>query len=100
MQENGPQRSRAEVHLGNVGWCLFQPQAVLVGRLLAAESQFGMCMRRIEQKQYPRPRLTRGFRLLWVVLSKLLTGVAESAAATRGDRHLAEGELEKGASTV
>jgi hypothetical protein len=31
-------------------WLLFQPNAVLAARLLAAESQLVMCIRRIEQK--------------------------------------------------
>jgi len=30
-----------------------------------------MCKRRIKQKQHPKPRFSRGFRILWVVLSKL-----------------------------
>ena len=46
-------------------------RASLAARLLAAESQLAMCRRRIEQKQYPKPRLSSGFRILWVVLSKL-----------------------------
>jgi putative transposase len=49
----------------------FQTRASLAVRLLAAESQLGMCKRRIEQKQHPKPRFSRGFRILWVVLSKL-----------------------------
>ena len=48
----------------------FQTRASLAARLLAAESQLGMCKRRIEQKQHPKPRFSRGFRILWVVLSK------------------------------
>jgi len=49
----------------------FQNHASLAARLLAAESQLGMGKRRMEQKGAPRPRFTAGFRLLWVVLSKL-----------------------------
>lgn len=30
-----------------------------------------MCKRKIEEKQHPQPRFTAGFRILWVVLSKL-----------------------------
>ena len=48
-----------------------QSRVSLAARLLAAESQLGMCKRRIEQKAQPKPRFTAGFRLLWVVLSKL-----------------------------
>ena len=53
-------------------WALFCPQALLAARLLAAESQLAVCKSRIDQKKAPRPRFTAGFRLLWVVLSKLL----------------------------
>ena len=49
----------------------FRSRTSLAARLLAAESQLGMCKRRIEQKQHPKPRFSRGFRILWVVLSKL-----------------------------
>ena len=45
--------------------------ASLAARLLAAESQLGMCKRRIEEKAQPKPRFTAGFRFLWVILSKL-----------------------------
>ena len=49
----------------------FQSRVSLADRLLAAESQVGMCKRRIDQKSQPKPRFTAGFRLLWVVLSEL-----------------------------
>ncbi len=49
----------------------FQTRASLAARLIAAESQLGVCKRRIEQKQHRKLRFTAGFRLLWVVLSKL-----------------------------
>jgi hypothetical protein len=48
----------------------FQTRASLAARLVAAESQLGICKRRVEQKGSPRFRFTAGFRLLWVVLSK------------------------------
>jgi hypothetical protein len=48
----------------------FQSRTSLAARLLAAESQLGMCTRRIEQKAQPKPRFTSGFRVLWVILSK------------------------------
>ena len=48
----------------------FQTRASLAARLLAAESQLGICKRRTEQKGSPRFRFTAGFRLLWVVLSR------------------------------
>jgi hypothetical protein len=49
----------------------FQTRASLAARLLAAESQLGVCKRRTEQKGSARFRFTAGFRLLWVALSKL-----------------------------
>jgi len=49
----------------------FRGRASLAARVLAAESQLAVCKRRIEQKQHPRPKFTVGFRLLWIVLSKL-----------------------------
>ena len=49
----------------------FQSRASLAARLVAAESQLAVCKRRVEQKGSPRFRFTAGFRLLWVVLSKL-----------------------------
>ena len=42
----------------------FQSRASLAARLLAAESQVGICKRRIDQKSQPKPRFTAGFRLL------------------------------------
>ena len=48
------------------------PKVVLAARLLAAESQLAACKHGITSKKQPRPRFTLGFRLLWVVLSKLL----------------------------
>jgi hypothetical protein len=66
-------------YLSQFLWLLFQPNAVLAAWLLAAESQLAVCLRRIEQKQHPRPRFTAGFRLLWVVLSKLMVGWEQCA---------------------
>lgn len=48
-----------------------QTRASLAARLVAAESQLAVCKWRIEQKEYRRPRFTTGFRLLWVILSRL-----------------------------
>jgi hypothetical protein len=44
----------------------FRTRASLAARLLAAEIQLSMCKRRIEQKLHPKPRFSRGFRILWV----------------------------------
>ncbi len=52
-------------------WALVSPRATLAARVLAAESQLALCKRRIEEKNQPRPRFTRAFRLLWVVLSRV-----------------------------
>ena len=52
-------------------WALLSPRATLVARVLAAESQLAMCKRRIEEKNQPRPRFTRAFRLLWVLLARV-----------------------------
>jgi hypothetical protein len=49
----------------------FRTRASLAARLLAAESQLAVYKRRAEQKDHARLRFTAGFRLLWVVLSKL-----------------------------
>jgi len=53
-------------------WAIFCPKAVLAARVLAMESQLAVCKHRIEQKKDPHPRFTAGFRLLWIVLSKIL----------------------------
>jgi putative transposase len=53
-------------------WFMFIPKTVLVGKLLAAESQLAKCCERIYQKKDPKPRFTPAFRLLWVVLSKIM----------------------------
>ena len=55
-------------------WALLCPKAVLAARLLAAESQLARCRERIRQEEDPPPRFTPAFRLLWVVLSKVLGG--------------------------
>ncbi len=51
---------------------MLSPKAVLAARLLAAESQLAVCKHGIASKKQPGPRFTPSFRLLWVVLSKLL----------------------------
>jgi len=54
-------------------WAMRCPKTVLTARLLAMQSQLAaMCKQRIEQRRQPRPRFTRAFRVLWVVLSKCL----------------------------
>jgi hypothetical protein len=51
---------------------LFYPKAVLAARLLAVQSQLAFCKNRIDLKKDSKPRFTPAFRLLWVVLSRLL----------------------------
>ena len=53
-------------------WALACPRAVLATRLLAVEGQLAACRERVRQKKDPRPRFTLAFRLLWIILSKLL----------------------------
>ena len=60
-------------------WLLFYPKADLATRLLAVQSQLAMCKNRIDLKKDPKPRFTPAFRILWVVLSKLLDGWEELA---------------------
>ena len=55
----------------------FYPRAVLIARVLAAESQLGMYRLRIQQKKAPKPRFTTSFRILWVFLSKVWKGWEE-----------------------
>jgi hypothetical protein len=54
-------------------WLLFSPKAALAAHLLAVQSQLALCKNRIDLKN-PKPRFTPAFRILWVVLSKLLDG--------------------------
>ena len=49
----------------------FSSRVTLAARVLAAESQLAACKRRIVEKDRPRPRFTRAFRLLWVLLSRI-----------------------------
>ena len=60
-------------------WGLCQPRAVLVAKLLALQSQLAACKDRIDRKKIPRPRFDPAFRILWVVISKVLDGWEELA---------------------
>ena len=53
---------------------LLLPRAVLAARLLAAQSQLTTQLNRPEGRRSRRRRFTPAFRLLWVVLSRLLDG--------------------------
>jgi hypothetical protein len=50
------------------------PRAKMSARLLAVESQLAVYQERIRLKKNPRPRFTPAFRMLWVLLSKVLDG--------------------------
>lgn len=47
--------------------------------LLALRSQLANCRERIDRGKAPRPKFTPAFRLLWVLISKLLDGWGELA---------------------
>lgn len=53
-------------------WALLGPKAVLAAKLLSVQSQLAMYKQRIQQKKDPRPRFTPAFRILWVLLSRLM----------------------------
>ena len=53
---------------------LLLPKALLAAKLLAAESQLAVSMEHFSRKKKPRPRFSAAFRILWVVLSKLVDG--------------------------
>ena len=52
----------------------FSSRATLAAQMVALRSQLALSKNRIEQKKYPKPKFTPAFRVLWVVLSKVLTG--------------------------
>jgi transposase InsO family protein len=59
-------------HLGSFIWLLLQQKAVLAANILALQSQLAVCKHRIDAGKAPRPRFNQAFRILWVILSKLL----------------------------
>ena len=81
-------------YVGIFFWALLCPKAVLAARLLAAESQLARRRERIAQKKDPRPLFTPAFRLLWVVLSKVLDGWELRLLIERIDYSGGEGTLE------
>ena len=56
------------------GWALLLPKIVLAARALAAESQLAVELNRPGGGKKRRRQVTPAFRLLWVVLSKLVDG--------------------------
>ena len=61
-------------YAGSYVWLLLQPKAVLAAKLLAAESQLAACVDAVNRRKAPKPRFGQAFRLLWVMLSKLVDG--------------------------
>jgi len=59
-------------YLGSFLCLLLQPKAVLAARILALQSQLAVCKHRIEAGKAPQPRFNQAFRILWVILPKLL----------------------------
>ena len=51
---------------------LFQPKATLVTMTLALQSQLAACIEQIERKETPKPQFHPAFRLLWVLISKVI----------------------------
>jgi putative transposase len=46
----------------------------LAAEIVALRSQVAACRDRVDRKQAPKPRFTAAFRILWVLLSRLLMG--------------------------
>jgi len=55
-------------------WALLLPRALLAARVLAAESQLAVALNRSGGSKRRRRQFTPAFRMLWVMLSKLLEG--------------------------
>ena len=53
-------------------WAMLLPKTQLAARVLAAESQLAVALNRDNRSKRRRHQLTPAFRLLWVVLSKVL----------------------------
>ena len=59
-------------YLGSFLCLLLLPKALLAARVLALQSQLAVCKHRIDAGKAPQPRFNQAFRILWVILSKLL----------------------------
>jgi len=66
-------------YAGSYLWLLLQPKAVLAAKLLAAESQLAACVDAVNSNKAPKPRFGQAFRLLWLMISKLVDGWEELA---------------------
>ena len=56
------------------GWAMLLPKAVLAARVLAAESQMAVALNTPSSRRRQRRQFSPAFRMLWVMLSKLLEG--------------------------
>ena len=59
-------------HPGSLLCLLLLPKAVLAARILALQSQLAICKHCIDADKAPQPRFNQAFRILCVILSKLL----------------------------
>lgn len=59
-------------YLGGFFCLLLRPKAVLAARILALQSQLAVWKHRIDFGKAPRPHFSQAFRILWLILSKLL----------------------------
>jgi hypothetical protein len=64
-------------------WLLLQPKAILAAKNLALRSQLAACKDRIDRKKAPKPQFTEAFRMLWVILSRLLSEWERLAAVMK-----------------
>jgi hypothetical protein len=75
----------AALHLARLVWesasyalvflvSFFSSRGKLAAEIVALRSQVAACRDRVDRKQVPKPRFTAAFRVLWVVLSRLLRG--------------------------
>ena len=53
---------------------LVAPRAQAAAIIVALSGQLAACQQRVEQEKQPRPRFRPAFRLLWVILSRVLEG--------------------------
>jgi hypothetical protein len=53
---------------------LLSPRAKMAAEIVALRSQVAACRDRVDRKQVPKPRFSAAFRVLWVVLARLLRG--------------------------
>ncbi|MCY3019126.1 MAG: hypothetical protein NTW87_08880, partial [Planctomycetota bacterium] len=64
-------------------WFLLLPKAALAAKTLALQSQLAVCKHRIGAGKAPQPHFNQAFRILWVILSKLLDRWEDLAQVTK-----------------